>query len=339
VRQVAYIVSRAHKMAALGRILDIEHPRSAIVFCRTRTEVDELTETLNARGFQAEALHGGLNQAQRDRVMKKFRAHTADLLIATDVAARGLDVRHVSHVVNYDVPSAAESYVHRIGRTGRAGDKGVAITLAEPREHRLLKNIERLTKQTIHTATVPTVADLRSRRLELTRANLRETILAGELDTYRVVVESLAAEFDVMDVAAAAVKQADLRERPADNVEIPSPGRPATPAAPARGRNVPTAPARGARREPAAPDWKVARLYIGAGRRDRVRPADLVGAIANEVGISARAIGAIQIADSHSIVEVPAALATQIISALRTATIQGKRVSVRRDRSSSDHRA
>ena len=121
VRQVAYIVGRAHKMATLGRVLDVENPTSAIVFCRTRTEVDELTESLNGRGYRAEALHGGLSQEQRDRVMKKFRANTADLLIATDVAARGLDVEHVSHVVNYDVPSAAEAYVHRIGRTGARG--------------------------------------------------------------------------------------------------------------------------------------------------------------------------------------------------------------------------
>ena len=341
VRQVAYIVPRAHKMAALGRILDIEHPTSAIVFCRTRTEVDELTETLNARGFRAEALHGGLNQAQRDRVMKKFRARTADLMIATDVAARGLDVRHVSHVVNYDVPSAAEAYVHRIGRTGRAGDEGVAITLAEPREHRLLKDIERLTKQRIELATVPTVADLRSRRLELARATLRESILAGELDSYRVVVESLAAEFDLMDVAAAAVKQADLREHDTDEAEIPVVKPQAPPPLPPRRSPAgpPHGPAHGPRRESAAPDWKVARLYIGAGRRDGVRPGDLVGAIAHEVGVSSRAIGSIQIADSHSIVEVPAAIATKIINALRATTIQGKRVSVRRDRSSSDHRA
>ena len=147
VRQVAYIVGRAHKIATLGRVLDVENPTSAIVFCRTRTEVDELTESLNGRGYRAEALHGGLSQEQRDRVMKKFRANSADLLVATDVAARGLDVQHVSHVVNYDVPSAAEAYVHRIGRTGRAGREGVAITLAEPREHRLLRNIEQQTKQ------------------------------------------------------------------------------------------------------------------------------------------------------------------------------------------------
>ena len=157
------------------------------MFCRTRIEVDELAETLNARGYRAEALHGGMSQEQRDRVMGLFRSSNADLLVATDVAARGLDIEHVSHVVNYDVPSAPEAYVHRIGRTGRVGRKGVAITLAEPREHRLLRNIEAFTKQRIEIASVPTVADLRSRRLDVMRASLRERLLAGDADDVRVV--------------------------------------------------------------------------------------------------------------------------------------------------------
>src|SRR5690606_12709781 len=130
VRQTAYIVARAHKPAALGRVLDVEAPTAAIVFCRTREEVDQLTETMNGRGYRAEALHGGMGQEQRDRVMGRLRAGTADLLIATDVAARGLDIEHLTHVVNYSVPSAPETYVHRIGRVGRAGREGVAITLA-----------------------------------------------------------------------------------------------------------------------------------------------------------------------------------------------------------------
>ena len=346
VRQVAYIVSRAHKMATLGRVLDVENPTSAIVFCRTRTEVDELTETLNARGYRAEALHGGLSQEQRDRVMKKFRANTADLLVATDVAARGLDVQHVSHVVNYDVPSAAEAYVHRIGRTGRAGREGVAITLAEPREHRLLRNIEFQTKQKIEIAAVPTVADLRARRLEMTRASLRETILAGELDAFRVLVDSLAQEFDIMDVAAAAVKQADARESGSDAEEIPAvtlhPTRPArtdrerAPTAKAGSRRHEAAKAGAAKasgkREKITPEWDVARLYIGAGRQAKIRPADLVGAIVNEAGVDARAIGAIQITERFSLVEVPDEIADGIIETLRGTTIKGKRVPVRRDR-------
>ncbi|MEP6992111.1 MAG: DEAD/DEAH box helicase, partial [bacterium] len=344
VRQTAYIVGRSHKMATLGRVLDVENPTSAIVFCRTRTEVDELTESLNGRGYRAEALHGGLSQEQRDRVMKKFRANTAELLIATDVAARGLDVEHVSHVVNYDVPTSAEAYVHRIGRTGRAGRDGVAITLAEPREHRLLRNIEYLTKQKIEIATVPTVADLRARRIEMTKASLRETILAGELEHFRAVVDSLSQEFDIMDVAAAAVKMADAKDG-ADAEEIPSVSlRPERPASRHDRERAPT-PKAGSRRHEAAkvggkstgkkritPEWDVARLYIGAGRNSNIRPADLVGAIVNESGIDARAIGAIQITDRFSLVEVPDESADGIIETLRATTIKGKRVPVRRDR-------
>ncbi|MEX2182045.1 MAG: DEAD/DEAH box helicase [Gemmatimonadaceae bacterium] len=342
IRQLAYMVPRAHKMAALGRILDVEQPKSAIVFCRTRTEVDELTETLNAQGYRAEALHGGLSQDQRDRVMKKFRANTADLLVATDVAARGLDVQHVSHVVNYDVPSAGDAYVHRIGRTGRAGRTGTAITLAEPREHRMLRNIERVTGQPIETVALPTVADLKSRRLELAQAALREVILGGELDAWRGIVAGLADEFELMDIAAAAVKQAMPEVAEATAAEIPVAAA-ARERHPAREREAD----RKARREtkgaagkaPAfskaprrAPGDAVAKLYVGAGRKAKLRPGDLVGAIANEVGMDAAAIGAIQVWDRHSIVEVPEAMADDIIAALTAATIKGRKIQVRRDR-------
>ena len=350
VRQVAYMVPRAHKMAALARVLDLEHPTSAIVFCRTRTEVDELSETLAARGMRADALHGGLSQDQRDRVMQRFRSKKTDLLIATDVAARGLDVKHVSHVVNYDVPADAEAYVHRIGRTGRAGREGVAITLAEPREHRLLRNIERMTKQRIDIATVPTVADLKSRRLELARATLREAILDGELDMYRGICESLADEFDVMDIAAAAVKMLEAREdtdeadipavapkaeRPRSDDRPPREERPRREGAPARGERGERSESAPRSRGKAAPkpEWSVAKLWVGAGRKAKMRPGDLVGAIANEVGIDAGVIGAIEITDGYSTVEVPEEIAEDIITALRSTTIKGKRVLVRRDRS------
>jgi ATP-dependent RNA helicase DeaD len=354
-------------MAALGRVLDIEQPTSAIIFCRTRTEVDELTETMNARGYRCEALHGGLSQDQRDRVMKKFRAEKTDLLVATDVAARGLDIQHVSHVVNYDVPTSTEAYVHRIGRTGRAGREGVAISLAEPREHRMLRNIEMATKSKIEIATVPTVADLRTRRLELTKASLREGILAGDLDGFRSIVESLAEEFDVMDVAAAAVKQLELSSGGSqDEKEIPAaeprrdrqertersgpaargdrPERTSTrferadrPERTERPRPERTTAAAAEGERPARPaarkaQWDVARLYIGAGRLARVRPGDLVGAIANELQLDASVVGAIQIQDKFSIVEVPDEIADDIIDALRNTTIKGKRVVVRRDR-------
>ncbi|HEX2252062.1 MAG TPA: DEAD/DEAH box helicase, partial [Thermoanaerobaculia bacterium] len=222
VRQTAYIVARAHKPAALGRVLDLESPEAAIVFCRTRNEVDEVSRMLAAHGYRVEAIHGGLTQEQRDRVMHKLRTGVAELLVATDVAARGLDIPQLTHVINYDVPSAPESYVHRIGRVGRAGREGVAVTLAEPREHRQLRNIEHLTRRKIAIGQVPTVADLRARRLDLVRASLREALLAGELDSYRVVVESLAEEFDVMEIAMAAVKLAQEASGPeAEPVDIP----------------------------------------------------------------------------------------------------------------------
>ncbi|XXU18453.1 DEAD/DEAH box helicase [Sorangium sp. So ce861] len=345
VRQTAYIVPRAHKPAALTRVLDMEDPSSAILFCRTRNEVDELTEALRARGYEAQALHGGFSQEHRDRVMARFRAGAADLLVATDVAARGLDIEHVSHVINYDVPCAAEVYVHRIGRTGRAGREGAAITLIEPREHYLLRNVERLTGQRIEAATLPTVADLRARRLELTRASLREALLQGGAERFRVVVEGLADEFDVMDIAAAAVQlahRATEGDREEGEADIPS-FRPPPPAPErarddrarrgppgARGRagEAPARPRRGEQRED---DGSVARLYIGAGRAAGIRPADLVGAIANEASLSSRDIGAIQIADGFSVVEVPAGAADSVIEALRATRLKGRKVQVRRD--------
>ncbi len=333
VRQVAYVVARAHKAAALQRVLDMENPSSALVFCRTRIEVDSLVETLNAHGYRAEALHGGMQQRQREAVMTRFRAAKADLLIATDVAARGLDIRQLSHVINYDVPSAPDDYVHRIGRTGRAGREGVAITLAEPREHSLLRSIERATKQKIDVATLPTIADLRARRLELTRASLRERIIAGDLDDVRVVVESLAEEFDVVDVAAAAVKLAHAAlTGEGDELELPA-------APPSVRRRAPGGPSDRTGERPATRSARprddgqtMTRLFVGAGRAGGIRTGDLVGAITNEAGITSRDLGAIEISDRFSIVEVSESVADAVIAAMRTAQLRGQKVTVRRDR-------
>ncbi len=337
VRQVAYVVPRAHKATALGRVLDMETPTSAIVFCRTRVEVDSLTEAMGAHGYRADALHGGFAQEQRDRVMKRFRAGASDLLIATDVAARGLDIEHISHVFNYDVPTEADAYVHRIGRTGRAGREGVAITFVEPREQRLLRNIQQATQQKITIATLPTVADLRHRRLELTRAALREAVLSGELEAYRTVVAELASELDPMDVAAAAVKLAHEAshaesEAKSDEKDIPSQpppsDRPPFRERPAWGNAPDRKPRRGGRVQA----WETVRIFVGAGRLDSIRPGDLVGAIANEAGISGDAIGAIEITDRFALVEVPADRADGVIQALRGTKLRGRKVIVRLDR-------
>jgi ATP-dependent RNA helicase DeaD len=393
VRQTAYIVTRANKLRALGRVLDMESPTSALVFCRTRLEVDDVTEAMNARGYRAESLHGGHAQEQRDRVMGRFRSNATDLLIATDVAARGLDIDHLSHVINFDVPTEPEAYVHRIGRTGRAGREGVAITFVEPREQRLLRNIQQEMKQRIEVATLPTVADLRHRRLALTKASLREAVLAGRFDLFRTVVAELAAEFDPLDVAAAAVKlaheashaeaeaSAEEQDAPLDAFPARDPhsgsgrtgsgrtgsGRSGGGARPEsggpsgagrgtgggsaedhwrnprpRGRENPVdrsgreegVPRPGGREGPFTRrgGFESTRLFIGAGRFERLRPGDLVGAITNESGLSNDVIGAIEIADRFSLVEVRAEHATAIIKALRGTTLRGRKVVVRRER-------
>ena len=332
VSQRAYVVARAHKPAALGRILDVESPTAAIVFCRTRHEVDELTETLNGRGYRAEALHGGMDQVQRDRVMGRLRSGTADLIVATDVAARGLDIDQLTHVVNYDVPSSAEAYTHRIGRVGRAGREGVAITLAEPREQRQLEDIERRTRQRISHEKVPSVATLRARQMELTIETIRDRLADDDLDRFRVVVETLADDHDLTDVALAAVSL--LHEASGatdDDVEIPE-----SAARPPRRRDDRARPTRTERGDraggPRRSDHDVTSLYIGVGRSSGVRPGDLVGAIANETRLSGRDVGAIRITERFSIVEVPADAADEVIAALGRTTIRGRRASVRRDR-------
>ena len=333
VRQVVYFVPRAHKTAALQRVLDMESPASALVFCRTRLEVDTLVETLNAHGYRAEAIHGGMQQRQREAVMARFRSAKADLLIATDVAARGLDIRQLSHVFNYDLPSAPEAYIHRIGRTGRAGRDGVAITLADPRESRLVRSIEAATKQKIDVATVPTVADLRAKRIELTLTAVRERIEMGDLEDVRVVVQSLASEFELADVAAAAVKLVHAQMGEGATGEAPD-----VPVLPVREDDGSSASAKrgrlAARRDKAANVGDVARIFIGAGRQAGIRPADLIGAIANEARLSSRDLGIVQIADRFSIVEVPATSADTVIDAMRRTSLRGQRVTVRRDRDS-----
>jgi len=342
VRQVAYVVRRTDKLAALCRILDVEDPTSALVFGRTRGEVDDLAEALSARGHDAGALHGGLSQEGRDRIMGRFRDGSLDVLVATDVAARGLDIEGVSHVVNYDVPSNPDAYVHRIGRTGRAGREGVAITLVEPREHRMLRNIEAATHAKLEIAHLPTVADLRERRTEMLRANLREALLGDGYDRFRGVVEPLTDEFDLVDIALAAVSLIEgATGQDADEVELSSPplvagppirtGRP-VPQRPGRGAPFPRpggSPPGGAGRP--GPDGPWVRLFVGGGRRVGLRPGDLVGAITNEAHVPGSVVGAIQINEGFSLVDVQEGVADAVVMALVGATIRGRRLQVRRD--------
>ena len=332
IHQKVYVVQRSHKPSALGRILDIESPGSTLVFCRTRTEVDQLTETMNGRGYRAEALHGGMDQSQRDRVMARLRDGTAELLVATDVAARGLDIDALTHVVNYDVPSAAQSYIHRIGRVGRAGREGTAITLVEPRQRRLLGNIERLTKQTFTAEKVPTVADLRERQIEMTVNAVRESLAADDLDDYQRVFNALTGDDSDRNIALAAIRLVhEARGAIVDEHEIPdvsldrdrkergSKDRKSRADKGQRGNHG----ARGV-------DPNTGFLFLNLGRKAGVRPGDLVGAIANESGLSGRQIGPIRIADAYSVVGVPDDQVDRVIGTLKSATIRGKPFRVRR---------
>ncbi|WP_020475483.1 DEAD/DEAH box helicase [Zavarzinella formosa] len=339
VRQTAYVVRRDYKLTALGRILDLERPTSAIIFCRTRTEADELTETLGRRGFKPMALHGGLSQEQRDRVMKAFRTGTADLLIATDIAARGLDIEQLSHVVNFDVPPQAEAYVHRIGRVGRAGRAGVAITLATPNEQYQLKHIERETNQRIELAKVPTVEQLRQSRVDHTAEILREALADTNFTSdLRGMIGKLAEDFSVQDIALAAARMMIRPSRAEDDVEIPDAQRDSRND---RGRPGPGGgsfggPGGGNRERARAggrPTSKgMAKVFFGIGRDAGITPRDLVGAIANEVGIPGKDLGQIDVTDRFSLVEVPVDVAEYVVEVMEGSRIRGRKVHVRPDR-------
>jgi ATP-dependent RNA helicase DeaD len=276
--------------------------------------------------------------------MQAFRTGQTELLVATDVAARGLDIPSVSHVINYDLPSSAEVYVHRIGRTGRAGREGAAITILDPREERLLRSIEQLTKAKVTVAPVPSAADLLAKRLDRTRAAVQEAMQSEDVDGFRGVVEALAASSDPITIAAAAMKlifraqggerveqdiptvpvrQPDSYRtmqrptgRPGDRDRGTYPNRPGT--RPSQGR-----PGRG------GPMAGMARVYIGAGWSAGIRPGDLVGAIANEAKINSNALGGIEVLDRFSLVEVPEAMASKIIDVLGRTRIKGQKVVVR----------
>ena len=331
IRQTVYMVLRSHKASALGRILDVEAPESTIVFCRTRHEVDELTVTMNGRGYRAEALHGGMDQKQRDRVMARLRDGTAELLIATDVAARGLDVDTLTHVVNYDVPSAPESYVHRIGRVGRAGREGVAITIAEPKQRRLLGNIERLTKQKFDIAKVPSVADLRTRQIEMTVGSVRDALAIDDLADYRAVLDALGDEYSERDIALAAIKLVHrARGATIDEREIPD-------ASQSKGKWDKDGKSKGKSKSKfdkggrgKSFDGEKGYVHIDIGRKAGLRPGDLVGAIANEAGLSGSDIGPIKIQEHWAMVGVPESEVENILKAMKQTTIRGSKAKLRR---------
>ncbi|MBM2812268.1 MAG: box helicase domain protein [Chloroflexi bacterium] len=347
VRQVYYEIPAHAKPDALARILDLEEPESAIVFVGTRREADTVAEQLNGLGYLAQAIHGDVTQAQRERVLERFRSGRIQLLVGTDVAARGLDIPDVSHVINYDVPPDAESYVHRIGRTGRAGQSGEAVTIVTPRERRQLTMIERGIHRRLQPLSLPTPSDVAARRRAIFRDRLLEIVDAGELDPFIALVEDLAESRDVREVAAAALKMASQdgsptlatrRKRPSDFATRrtgTADGRPPTTAVKRENVGVESSdrpkartgekekPARAPRRGSGA-RGTAAQLFLRIGKRDGLHPSDLVSAIVNEAGLSSDAIGDIDVFDSFSFVEVPKSAAERVAAALNRTMIRGR---------------
>ncbi len=301
--QVYYKVLERNKLESLCRIIDSEEVSLGIIFCRTKRGVDELVEALLSRGYMVDGLHGDLSQAQRDRVMKRFRTNDIELLVATDVAARGIDVDNVTHVVNYDIPQDPESYVHRIGRTGRAGKRGLAITLVTPREFKLLKQIERETNSKMVLREVPSLADVAERQAEIWRNRIVEAIQDGGLAHYRAILGSVIDEHDPVDIACAALKIAsanDLQTEEEKDYDFGDTG--ATPG--------------------------MVRFFVNIGRSARMSPADFVKAISEEAGVPGQAVGKIDIFDRFTFIEVEQESAPFVYEALRQSRINGARVNL-----------
>lgn len=332
VRESAYVVARHQRSAALGRILAMEEPTAALIFCRTRAEVDEITERLAGRGHRAEALHGGLSQEQRSRVVERMRAGSVTLVVATDVAARGLDIDLLTHVINLDVPSSPEVYVHRAGRVGRAGRMGVVITIVHPRDQRALANIERMASRKIRIAAVPQPADLAARRRRALAGRIAASVGAGAPPQGRRLAQDLATELDPMAIAAAALSLAETALwPPSDEDGIDIPPMPVPPARDKRRRNARPSERRSPRgeRPQRGPGGATGQVFVGAGRSAGVRPQDLVGAITGESSLSGRDIGAIKIHDRFALVEVPKPRVDEVVRALRGTTIKGRKATVR----------
>ncbi|MDR1087394.1 MAG: DEAD/DEAH box helicase [Endomicrobium sp.] len=308
-----YFDLREHqKLEALTRCLDMYDPTLSIVFCNTKRRVDEVTSSLQARGYCADALHGDMNQSQRDRVMAKFRSGSIEILTATDVAARGIDVDDVDMVFNFDVPKDDEDYVHRIGRTGRAGRTGKAYSFVSGKDIYKLKDIQKYTKVAIKRTKVPSLTDVENTKTTLMFDKVKEVLKEKDLEKYSQMVESLISdETTSLDVAAALLKMTLASENKAQQQQADI-----------------FANAADSYADTGARDRTMVRLFINIGKKDNVRAGDFVGAIAGETGINGNMIGNIKILESFSFVEVPSERADEVINALHSSNIKGKRISV-----------
>ena len=326
-------VAHQRKLDALTRILEVEPFEAMIVFVRTKQATEDLAERLRARGFAAAAINGDINQSQRERTISQLKSGQIDILVATDVAARGLDVDRISHVVNYDIPHDTESYVHRIGRTGRAGRAGEALLFVAPRERHLLRSIERATKQPLTEIPLPTVDDVNAQRVSKFADSITESLAAPSLSLFRRLVEDYASEHDVpmADIAAALAVASRDGEAFLMEPEPPASERPRRDKDRDRDRDR-SGPGGG---RPGGSKSRsgveMATYRIAVGKRHKVVPGAIVGAIANEGGLRRSDFGHISIRPDHSLVELPADLSRDTIDALKRTRISGQLINLQRD--------
>jgi ATP-dependent RNA helicase DeaD len=307
IEQFYYEVRPKNKTEVLCRLIDIYNPRLSVVFCNTKRQVDELISELKGRGYFADGIHGDMKQQQRDRVMDDFRSGKVDILIATDVAARGIDVDDVDMVFNYDIPQDEEYYVHRIGRTGRAGRSGMALSFISGKEVYKLKDIERYCKTKILAKPVPSLDDVKNTKLDNMFDKIRQTIEEGGLtDMVNLVEEHVnQEEYTSMDMAAALLKMliGDTLDREDEVEEFHF--------------------------DTDKDDSRMVRLFINIGKKDKIKPANILGAIAGESGMPGKLVGAIDMMDNYTFVDVPAIHAEKILKAMNdNVQIKGRRVNV-----------
>ncbi len=325
IRQRYWFVSGVHKMDALTRILEAENFDGMIIFVRTKTATVEVAEKLEARGFSASAINGDMSQSLRERAIENLKNGKLDILIATDVAARGLDVDRITHVVNYDIPYDTESYIHRIGRTGRAGRTGDAILFVSPREKRLLANIEQATKQKVEEMQLPSTEFINNTRITRFKQRITDTLAAEELSFYNQLINQFQVEHDVpaIDIAAALAKllQGDTP------LLLKDPGK--KPRKDSHDENPHSDKERGPRREKGRAGQIEMELFrIEVGHSDGVKPGNIVGAIANETGIDGDHIARIKIEENYSTVELPAGMPKDLLQALKKVRVAGKSLNI-----------
>lgn len=331
ITQRYFLVSYPRKMDALTRLLEVEQGDAMIVFVRTKQATEEVAEKLKARGFAAAAINGDIAQAVRERTINALKDGSIDILVATDVAARGLDVERISHVVNFDIPHDPESYVHRIGRTGRAGRSGTALLFVTPRERHLLNAIERVTRQKLFESELPSVEDVNEKRVAKFRDSITDALDKPGIELFRKLIEGYERDHDVpmADIAAALA----LQSRDGEEFLMTEPPPEKRRERPDRGDRSDGPP-----RKPRERRSDLATYRISVGKRHKVAPGAIVGAIANEGGLHRSDFGHITIKVDHSLVELPAKLPGKTLKALENTRIQGQLIQLQPDRGPKPHR-